>query len=567
MKMDATESLLQSFRSKKVLRSSSKSDPSPAIEVPAGDPWSSKTPEKPVNASRRIQNRNAAFSLSQVRKAAHNLLKSDPEPSAQGDPILRSDGDGVDCRPQSSAVKTKKPNRSAKLPEKYEMLAKFFKGLDSSIRLLQLKASLLSFKNIKPAVETLTDRTFTHSHVAQMKFILPEAIELTKVLLQDESTLCMKSDLVITLNPNAVVGEGKVKSGNANLELSNIFRKRLLDYLEAHPEEDDIPEGELPEPFNKSKHDTLSKAPRIVDAPNDAVSEQKHSVCSSLSKPPASASHLSQSFRPRFSRRNTLSMKEETKSDQTVSERKPYETPNSHQSECVAKPKSTSCSSHLETPIKDARPSKVEKVTPAKLVSTPAKVMTSTPALAPPPKRCYMSPEDDSAKSPNKLARRSSRGKLVFDTPVKDASSADQVSEIGTCSLDYQDLLDVLPENLLQSIREKERKATIERSPAISQAKWRKQMIASLPKMFDTIYCLFHSIQRSVITKKELMHKVLANQIDIADAREAEEQLRLLLEFAPEWIYEKMASSGDLLVCVNKMQCPSSIRARLLDAK
>ncbi|VFQ67920.1 unnamed protein product [Cuscuta campestris] len=72
-------------------------------------------------------------------------------------------------------------------------------------------------------VRSLTNRRFTHGHVAQMKFILPEVIEKIK-------------DDLITINPSAVVNEGDVKSGSANIGLWNIFRKRLLDFFEAHPE-------------------------------------------------------------------------------------------------------------------------------------------------------------------------------------------------------------------------------------------------------------------------------------------------------------------------------------------
>jgi chromatin licensing and DNA replication factor 1 len=66
-------------------------------------------------------------------------------------------------------------------------------------------------------------------------------------------------------------------------------------------------------------------------------------------------------------------------------------------------------------------------------------------------------------------------------------------------------------------LREKERKAIEERDPAISQAKRRRQMIASLPKLFNMIHFLFQSIKQSVITKEELMHKIIASQCDIVD--------------------------------------------------
>lgn len=74
--------------------------------------------------------------------------------------------------------------------------------------------------------------------------------------------------------------------------------------------------------------------------------------------------------------------------------------------------------------------------------------------------------------------------------------------------------LTLLP--LLQ-IREKERKAIEEQDPAISQAKRRREMIVGLPKLFNMIHFLFQSINRSVVTKEELMHKILASHCDIVD--------------------------------------------------
>lgn len=42
-------------------------------------------------------------------------------------------------------------------------------------------------------------------------------------------------------------------------------------------------------------------------------------------------------------------------------------------------------------------------------------------------------------------------------------------------------------------------------------------MIASLPKLFNMIHFLFQSIKQSVITKEELMHKIISSQCDIVD--------------------------------------------------
>ncbi|KAJ6938755.1 hypothetical protein NC651_005250 [Populus alba x Populus x berolinensis] len=66
--------------------------------------------------------------------------------------------------------------------------------------------------------------------------------------------------------------------------------------------------------------------------------------------------------------------------------------------------------------------------------------------------------------------------------------------------------------------------------------------------------------------KIELIHKIIASHSDIADRREVEEQLNLLLELVPEWISEKLASSGDLLFRINKPYSPETVRAQLEEA-
>jgi hypothetical protein len=71
--------------------------------------------------------------------------------------------------------------------------------------------------------------------------------------------------------------------------------------------------------------------------------------------------------------------------------------------------------------------------------------MTATPALKP-PKRHFMSPDDNSTSSPDKLVKRppSSRS-LKFNTPMKNENAAHGLSS-------GDDILDILPDNLLHSV-------------------------------------------------------------------------------------------------------------------
>ncbi|KAF5936725.1 hypothetical protein HYC85_024231 [Camellia sinensis] len=562
--------------------------------------WISKTPEKPADHPGRVRNRRTALSVKEVREAAVKLQKSDRGQCHQPDKV-RSDGNEVGSDPSVAQVgkSKKKLEGQIKLPEKFEILGKFFDSLDSSIRLLRLKGSGSTFANISPKMECLTDRRFSYGHLAQLKFILPEVIEIKKILVHDEKTSCMKLDLHVTLNVDAIKNERK-PNASGNSHMRKVFHARLLDFFKAHPK-GEVPEETLPEPFNQLKQDVHISTAKASDPSllrgtlADALEEQQ---------PAAAASHLSQSFRKRFSQKVSRSEAVDSYQGQPIVSLQPLVIPvpephvDQSSSEELTGASASKFSLKATTSQKclsigasrasilrslpSATPKKeigfgknkvcssvetaIIQGTPARLVSTPLRLMSATPALQP-QKRCYMSPDDDSTSSPRKLVTRKPRSRsLKFDTPVKNTKVEDEVNHIGGLSVD-NDIFDILPENLLQSIREKEKKTLEEQDPAISQAKRRYQMIASLPKLFDMILFLFQSIKRSVMTKEELMHRIVCSHLDIVDRREVEEQLKLLQELIPEWMYVKLASSGDILVCINKISSPELMRARLVEAK
>ncbi|KAL8089159.1 hypothetical protein AgCh_038797 [Apium graveolens] len=631
--MDSTEemrSTFDSFKSKKILNSTSKTVSfHESVKAPIESPLSAKTPEKSVNPTRRLRNRATVMSLKEVRQCAKQLQTRNPE--TRPDPDKSLDEQISTEHVQSPAPK---PKKSLKLPEQYEILDKLFSSLDSSIRLLRIKGTVSTFTNISPKMECLTDRRFSHGHLAQLKFVFPEAIEIEKILIRDERTCCIKPDLHVSLNFDAIESGGKSMSNSSNsgsLLLRKAFRARLFKFSEAHPKGDEVPEATLPEPFNKPTQGLLNMD--TVPASNISSTNQKLVFSSPQTVP---ASHLSQSFRRGFSKRALSNETVKTSQVQSVALCPTTVLPDSKQCNDLSSEKEASTS--IASPLKSAIPrkglvsggsqacprascppatpikvltsamnevsstasdsiqvtpvksfSKSSKLltpaklsgaegTPAKSLSTPAKLMSATPVLQP-PKRCYMSPDADTISSPNKLVRRPQRSRsLKFDTPnkkelveeaVETPMKKERVEEAtgGRKLFLDDDIFDILPENLLQSIREKEKKTLEDQDPAISQAKRRQQMIASLPKLFDMVHYFFQSIKRSAITKDELMHKIITSHLDIVDKREVEQQLRLLQELAPEWIYEKSAITGDLLLCINKISSPESVRARLAEAR
>ncbi|KAI4349406.1 hypothetical protein L6164_009998 [Bauhinia variegata] len=645
--MSSSESSSIPFRSKMPHHTASKSKSPDSVQL------SSKTPEKPPQFSNRSRNRGVAHSIKEIRKVAQTLQERNREQHHDPTAHIKSARRQITMlSPRKSNVLVEEPT---KLPEKYEILAEFFDSLDSSIRLLRLKGSIPTFTNICPKIQCLTDRRFTHGHLAQLKFILREAIVIKMVLMLDERTSCMKPDLHVTLNNDAIESDAKLLSESGSMSLRKFVRKWLRDFLKTHPEGGEIPEEMLPEPFNRPKQDhsdslkissssfpTEASSGVCVARPSslsaclqdDETSDKEElgydnlknqdltsSINSgenlsmpvkmsieALNQPPAVATHLSQFFKRRFSQKSVRneadSSQQKLPSDSSqpppfpVSESSPKKStscketrspPNSSSSKlaleavsnersptvCASPSRFTSSGGPAATPSKTTKYLENEDgslqniatmSTPAKLAFTPSRLMTVTPSL-PPPKRCYMSPDDNTSSSPNKLVRRPPRSRsLKFDSPVKNEETDSGFNDAGSLSID-KDIFDILPENLLQSIREKERIAMEERNPAISRAKRRQQMIVSLPKLFNMIHMLFHSINRSVITKEELVSKIISSHSYIVDRREVEEQLNLLLELVPEWISEKKASSGDLLFRINKMLNAETMRSMLEQAK
>ncbi|KAK9144978.1 hypothetical protein Sjap_004881 [Stephania japonica] len=582
-KMKPIPSPLRSFKSKKIVQSSPNSSADP------------NTPEKPLQPPQRLRNRSAALSLKDVRTAALGLRRSGRVSSLDPPESTVSQGDG--SRSSSNlAAKSRKP--PIRLPEKYEILGEFFDRMESSIRLLQAKRRTRTFTNISKGVECMMDRRFTHTHLAQMKHILPEVIEIEKVLSCDEQTLCMKPDLQITLQGDALESKVEEKKGSGYTDLRKVFRSRLSEFYKAHPEVDDVPEEPLPEPFNQSKQNvSMSTNPTSMLSLPAASSSDTLNVDNGIV-----AGHLSRSFVRRFV--GKVPIPESKKSQLLATTCQP-----SSSSIAILESgssngnSSSSVISHIEPssklPIIQSQPSSDEsfvercplssdgngvdtvgqmekkhsfrmeidqhQVTPAKNILTPARLMTSTPDLQT-PKRSCISHDDDIAVSPDKLLRRPPAIRtLLFPTPVKNNKAKDEMNNQGRLSSDA-DIVKLLPESLLQSIREKERKATEGFDIAISQAKRRRQMIASLPKLFNMIHLIFQSTNRYVLTKEELIHKTIASHCDIVDRNEIEEQFKLLLELVPDWISEKVGFSGDVLLSVNKTSSPDLIRRTLAEA-
>jgi len=194
----------------------------------------------------------------------------------------------------------------------------------------------------------------------------------------------------------------------------------FIDMAFACDQGDDIPEGELPQLFHHRKQD-----------PEQSKNEMPTSLA---------ASHISPSFKSRFSSRGFSA---------SIPDSSPA--------------KSSSCL--LETPIKEASSTRVEdespcttanmQGTPVGLASTPAKLMSATPALRP-PKRSLMSPDHDVIDLPNNRSAKRSKSLKFDESPSDIEDPKSKVDDEGNvpvqCSIASKDVSDMLPESLLQSV-------------------------------------------------------------------------------------------------------------------
>ncbi|KAK9704894.1 hypothetical protein RND81_07G018100 [Saponaria officinalis] len=496
------------------------------------------TPDRVSNPLTRICNQDSPLSVSDIRHTAVQLWKLSPsgfgfESGRVGAPVGKVEGS---------------EDSPAFLPERYEMLCEFFNAMVSSIRLLRWKRVPTTLTKLTRNIESLTDRRFTLHHLAQLKHIIPEVIVVKKIRVQDEETSCMKEELLISLETDALQTDTIAKGTVGYSHLEAIFHSRIIDYVATHPEGDDVPEGELPELFYKPKQET---EPSIN---NSSVVRP-----TTLTGPSFKRRFSSKVFSASITESSPAKVLPETPMEATFALAKVE-----HSISTVgidATPvKTSSLPSKFETPAKcDSIPVKFAS-TPVDVVSTPARLMASTPALRT-PKRSLIT-DDDSTVLPNKSAKRRA---LRFD------ENCDIVEE-QSCEDDGDDEIDVhspcsAASKDLMELMEKERKTLEQQDPVVMQAKKRQQLMAGVPKLFDMIQVLFQSIRRSVMTKEELIHKIITGHLDIVDKGEVDEQLKLLHEVAPEFLTEQSCLSGDTLIRLNKSSCAESIRAKLLAAK
>ncbi|KAF5730397.1 CDT1-like protein b [Tripterygium wilfordii] len=501
------------------------------------------------------------------------------------------------------------------LQNRYNIILELFDSISCSLRLLGLCKKPTTFQNICTQVEVLTKRKLSYRHLAQIKYILPEAMKIDKILLHDEKTLCMKQSLKITLLLDVIEGHDEPSDYVA---LRQVFASRLVDFCTTYPEACDIPEADLPEPYNKKSQTTTGDKADVIAEPifPETISQRSQdtvpdrlTVDSLVESLPASVEtqlladprHQHPIFTQYFSQKvvtkNDAFPLSSTASDgpdnqSSTGQLKGYpslsftadcETKQDHKSN---QPKETppTCSeptvinsSVQQNYLQCSIHSSAHESPLQKSVASAGSLIIETPAQLT-PKRSMPSCEDKhkTSTNDNKMASfMPAKRSLDFST---DKSVLDSVID------GYEDykVVQSLHCNIVRQITTEEQ-STKGHQTAVHQVEenfgWPaedcnmsqssvmvQQTAASLPDLVDLIYSIFQSVNCSSITKEELVHKILMNNIDIVDRKEVEEQIEMIEKLVPVWICRKQAPSGDILYNINTVLDLKSVQAKVISA-
>ncbi|KAH8511608.1 hypothetical protein H0E87_008970 [Populus deltoides] len=456
--------------------------------------------------------------------------------------------------------------------ERHKTIVELFYSMNCSLRLLVMRKKSPTFQNISAQVEVLTQRKFSYGHLARIKYLLPEAIQMDKILVHDKKSLCMKPDMKIGVLFDVVEGHDEESDFIA---LRQVFASRLVDYFIKHPEACDIPQAILPGPFNQSKEaafedkagdhsmavfcepfneisETIAPEPMITDRSREYLPAAIESQM--LSTP----SHLRPSFNRHFSQK-TFSEEEKVQllaSPVPSSVSPSGDLHNEHLNEartgdfpefcskfnfrtnldikterarqlCIPYSKSTSFNPLPSQPINPEVSADVYTSTSPKCKpdSSVDKLLLETPAQSTP--RRAMHGSDDKLKDTTgqKQTLSCKPAKRVLDFSYMEADKG--ASEYYEFLHDSSTQPLAGSSSLLKKVEGSLGHSSVDQKTCQSDTV-HQQMSIQLPDLVSLVHHIFQSVNFSPITKEELVHKIILDSLDIVDRREVEEQIGIL---------------------------------------
>ncbi|XP_015578135.1 CDT1-like protein b [Ricinus communis] len=535
-----------------------------------------------------------------VVKGLNVLYFSPQKPGIVGNQSLETKFASQTPEKTSEPSNIKSEEGESELLQRHKTIVELFDGMSCSLRLLGMRKRPPTFHNICRQVEVLTRRKFSYRHLAQLKYLFHEAIQIDKILVHDKKTLCMKPDMKIMLLFDVVEGHSEQSDFIA---LHQLFTSRLINYFTAHPEACDIPEAMLPDPFNQRKEaafvDKVGDIPDVISP--ELLSQLSQTIAPGQSLANASiedlpttdnseflskSSHMPPSFCRHFSEKvvavdktqllaspsplsSAVSCNVENEDSETAKTR---EFPDvSSKSNC-----GPACEQVKESPdtiskFTSGDPLSIQSIhselsvntnicaSPlGKLVSSANNLMVETPAQSI-PKRGIASTDDKHKSIPSQKQPSSSKAakrSLNFSFLESDKSDCCEcLSDNMSQDVDHSSALLPEVEEGLGCDTEERR---MSRSDLIHQ-----QISNYLPGLVSLIHHIFCSINYSAITKEELVHKIIINSFDFDERRQVEEQIEILEKQVPDWICRKPVPSGDALYSIKKMVDLKSVQSRV----
>lgn len=492
--------------------------------------------------------------------------------------------------------------------ERHKTIVELFDSMNCSLRLLVMRKKSPTFQNISAQVEVLTQRKFSYGHLARIKYLLPEAIQMDKILVHDKKSLCMKPDMKIGVLFDVVEGHDEESDFIA---LRQVFTSRLVDYFIKHPEACDIPQAILPGPFNQSKEatfedkagdhsmaifcepfneisETIAPEPMITDQSREYLPAAIESQM--LSTP----SHLRPSFSRHFSQK-TFSEEEKVQllaspvpssvspsgdlHNEHLNEARTGESPEfcskfnfrtnldikserARQS-CIPYSKLTSFDPLPSQPINPEVSADVYTSTSPKCKpdSSVDKLLLETPAQSTPRRAMHSSDDKHKDTTGQKQTLSCKPAKRVLDFSYMEADKG--ASEYYEFLHDSSTQPLAGSSSLLKKVEGSLGHSSVDQKTCQSDTV-HQQMSIQLPDLVSLVHHIFQSVNFSPITKEELVHKIILDSLDIVDRREVEEQIGILEKQVPDWICRLPAPSGDVLYKIKKMSALDTVQAMVI---
>ncbi|KAI9175134.1 hypothetical protein LWI28_027875 [Acer negundo] len=476
--------------------------------------------------------------------------------------------------------------------EEYKNMVKLFDSMICSLRLLSLRKKPPTFQNISAQVEILAKRKFSCKHLAQMKYLFPEAIQIDKILGHDKKSLCMKPDVKIALLFDVIEDHCQHSDFMA---LSQAFASRLINFFTVHPEACDIPELPLPDPFVQGSQTTLG---------GNEVPEALESVCRksqtiAVEKSPADSleslltsnntemlttpSLIPPSFGRYFSQKSSDAETEQAKllkspassKSSTATDNQVFKT--CQLDECpVDRVPDKDMKSEQQINLPDTC---LKSVVTLQLIKSECQspqqklslsydsLMIETPAQVTPTRSIPSCDNKLKATTTETCTSCYKPAKRFLDFSHLEGDRSTLVDSHGMGTHNYK----VLHYGISQAL-DVDSKGSIEESnvtvsPALLGKVEDDKIFQSvgLPDLVAFIHQIFQSVSSSSITKQELVHKIIINNLDIIERREVEEEIELLEKLVPDWICKKMLPSGDAMYKINKVADLASVQGRVIN--